>query len=195
MITKQLYNKTKTMKKINWFLMLMTTVALSFAACENPEGPGDKPGPEEPKAAFTVELTEVTYSSVAYTVTPSDLEAEYLCLLYDAETVEEFTQDKYLVATLYQELEAEARSMGMTLAEFLPTYTDKGILEDEFVGLASEADYYILVFGVDPANNYEACTDVVKTKFTTEAFEKLNVTFDIQTTVDGNSAEAEAAAS
>ena len=60
-------------------MMLMTTVALSFAACENPEGPGNKPGPEVPKAAFTVELTEVTYSSVAYTVTPSDLEAEYLC--------------------------------------------------------------------------------------------------------------------
>ena len=110
-------------------------------------------------------------------------------MLYDAETVEEFTQDKYLVATLYQELEAEARSMGMTLAEFLPTYTDTGILEDQFVGLASESDYYLIVFGVDPANNYEACTEVNKTKFTTEAFEKLNVTFEIETTVDGNSAE------
>ena len=175
------------MKKFNWLMMLMTALTLSFAACElTPEQPN---GPEEPKAAFTVEITEVTYSSVAYTVTPSDLNAEYLCLLYDAETVEEFTQDKYLVATLYQELEAEARSMGMTLAEFLPTYTDTGILEDQFVGLASEADYYLIVFGVDPANNYEACTEVNKTKFTTEAFEKLDVTFDIQTTVDGNTAE------
>ena len=178
------------MKKFNWLMMLMTALTLSFAACETPAPEPTPEEPEEPKGlTFNVELTEVTYSSVAYTVTPSDLEAEYLCLLYDAESVEEFTQDKYLVATLYQELEAEARSMGMTLAEFLPTYTDKGILEDQFVGLASEADYYLIVFGVDPANGYEACTEVNKTKFTTEAFEKLNVTFDIQTTVDGNTAE------
>ena len=175
------------MKKINWLMMLMAMVVMAFAACE--PTPAPEPEPEQPKGAFAVEITEVTYSSVSYTVTPSDLEAEYLCLLYDAETVEEFTQDKYLVATLYQELEAEARTMGMTLAEFLPTYTDKGILEDQFVGLAPESDYYLIVFGVDPAKNYEACTEVNKTKFTTVAFEKLDVTFDIQTTVDGNSAE------
>ena len=174
------------MKKINWLMMLMAMVVMAFAACEPTPAPEPEP---QPKGAFAVEITEVTYSSVSYTVTPSDLEAEYLCLLYDAETVEEFTQDKYLVATLYQELEAEARTMGMTLAEFLPTYTDKGILEDQFVGLAPESDYYLIVFGVDPAKNYEACTEVNKTKFTTVAFEKLDVTFDIQTTVDGNSAE------
>ena len=177
------------MKKINWLMMLMTAATLSFAACTEPTPEQPKPGPEEPKGPFKVELTEVTYSSVSYTVTPSDLEAEYLCMLYDAETVEEFTQDKYLVATLYQELEAEARSYGMTLAEFLPTYTEKGILEDEFVGLASEAEYYLIVFGVDPAKNYEACTELTKVKFTTEAFEKLNVTFEIETNVDGNTAE------
>ena len=177
------------MKKFNWLMMLLTAATLSFAACTEPT-PEQPEQPEEPKGlTFNVELTEITYSSVAYTVTPSDLEAEYLCLLYDAESVEEFTQDKYLVATLYQELEAEARSMGMTLAEFLPTYTDKGILEDKFVGLATESDYYLIVFGVDPANNYEACTEVNKTKFTTKAFEKLNVTFEIETTVDGNTAE------
>ena len=177
------------MKKINWLMMLLTAATLSFAACTEPT-PEQPNEPEQPEGlSFNVELTEVTYSSVAYTVTPSDLEAEYLCMLYDAETVEEFTQDKYLVATLYQELEAEARTMGMTLAEFLPTYTDKGILEDEFVGLASEAEYYLIVFGVDPAKNYEACTELNKTKFTTEAFEKLDVTFEIETTVDGNTAE------
>ena len=177
------------MKKINWLMMLMAMVVMAFAACEPTPTPEPEPEPEQPKGPFAVEITEITYSSVSYTVTPSDLEAEYLCLLYDAETVEEFTQDKYLVATLYQELEAEARTMGMTLAEFLPTYTDKGILEDKFVGLASESDYYLIVFGVDPAKGYEACTEVNKTKFTTEAFEKLNVTFDIETTVDGNTAE------
>ena len=173
--------------------MLLTAATLSFAACTKQdvkEPTPENPTPENPTGlTFEIELDEVTYSSVSYTITPSDLEAEYLCMLYDAETVEEFTQDKYLIATLYQELEAEARTMGMTLAEFLPEYTDKGILEDQFVGLAPESDYYILVFGVDPANNYEACTELTKEKFSTEAFEKLDVTFEIETTVDGNTAE------
>ena len=172
-------------------MMLLTAVTLSFAACTEPT-PEQKPEPEPPQPeglTFEVELGEVTYSSVDYTVTPSDLEAEYLCILYDAETVEEFTQDKYLVATLLQELEAEARTEGMTLVEFLADYTDKGILEDSYERLAPESDYYIIVFGVDPANNYEACSEVSKTKFTTLAFEKLDVTFEVETTVDGNTAE------
>ena len=174
------------MKKFNWLMMLLTAATLSFAACTEPT-PEQKPEPEG--LTFEVELGEVTYSSVSYTVTPSDLEAEYLCVLYDAETVEEFTQDKYLVATLLQELEAEARAEGYTLVEFLADYTDKGVLEDSYERLTPESDYYIIVFGVDPANNYEACSEVSKTKFTTLAFEKLDVTFQIETTVDGNSAE------
>lgn len=179
------------MKKFNWLMMLLTAVTLSFAACTEPT-PEQKPEPEPPQPeglTFEVELGEVTYSSVDYTVTPSDLEAEYLCILYDAETVEEFTQDKYLVATLLQELEAEARTEGMTLVEFLADYTDKGVLESSYERLAPESDYYIIVFGVDPANNYEACSEVNKTKFTTLAFEKLDVTFEVETTVDGNTAE------
>lgn len=181
------------MKRFNWLMMLLTAVTLSFAACTEPT-PEQKPEPEPPQPeglTFEVELGEVTYSSVDYTVTPSDLEAEYLCILYDAETVEEFTQDKYLVATLLQELEAEARTEGMTLVEFLADYTDKGVLEDSYTNLAPESDYYIIVFGVDPANNYEACSEVSKTKFTTLAFEKLDVTFEVETTVDGNTAEFE----
>ncbi len=178
------------MKKFNWLMMLMTTAMLSFVACTEPTPePEPKPEPKPEGLTFEVELGEVTYSSVDYTVTPSDLEAEYLCILYDAETVEEFTQDKYLVATLLQELEAEARTEGMTLVEFLVDYTDKGVLESSYTNLAPESDYYLIVFGVDPANNYEACSEVSKTKFTTAAAPTLDVTFTIETTVDGNTAE------
>ena len=178
------------MKKFNWLMMLLTAATLSFAACTEPT-PEQKPEPKPEGLTFEVELGEVTYSSVDYKVTPSDLEAEYLCILYDAETVEEFTQDKYLVATLLQELEAEARTEGMTLVEFLADYTDKGVLEGSYERLAPESDYYIIVFGVDPAKDYEACSEVSKTKFTTLAFEKLDVTFEVDTTVDGNTAEFE----
>ena len=177
-------------------MMLVATAALSFAACtkantEEPK-PGPEPGPEEPDVetlTFAVEVGEVTASSVSFTVTPSDLEAEYLCVLYDAETVEEFTKDEYLVATLYQELEAEARTSGKTLVEYMPEIVDKGVLEDTIKGLAPESNYYLVIFGVDAENNYEANTEVVKHAVATIEAPTLDVTFEIETTVDGNSAQ------
>ena len=179
------------MKKINFLMALMMAFTLSFVACEQPEEPG-KPEPAPgPKAAFEVKVGEVTSSSIAYTVTPADLEGEYLCVLYDAETVEEFTRDQFLVENLFMELTDEARNTGKTLTEYMPSIADKGAITDGlFEGLAPEADYYIITFGIklNDENEYESCTEVVKTKVTTLAGPTLDVTFEIETVVDGNSA-------
>ena len=184
------------MKRFNWFLMLMTAFTLSFVACTHPKDDGktpDNPTPPNPTPeglTFTVEVGEVTSSSVSYTVTPSDLNAEYLCVLYDAETVEEFTRDEFLVQTLYQELETEARSKGKTLEEYMPEVVDKGAITDgKFSNLIPESKYYIIVFGVDAAKDYEANTAVSKTEVTPAEFVGLDVTFEVNTTVDGNTAQ------
>ncbi len=172
-------------------MMLLATVALSFVACTEPEPEKPTPGPDPTPEGLTfdVKVGEVTSSSVAYTVTPSDLEAEYLCVLYDAATVEEFTRDEFLVQTLFQELEAEARTMGKTLEEYMPEVVDKGAITDgKFSNLFPESKYYIIVFGVDAAKGYEANTAVSKTEVTTEAFAGLDTTFEVNTTVDGNTA-------
>lgn len=176
-------------------MMLLATVALSFVACEDPQTepkPKPKPEPEQPtELTFEVEVGEVTHSSVAYKVTPSDLEADYLVVLYDVESADDFTKDEYLVATLLQELEADARSKGMTLKEYMPEIVDKGVLESKYERLAPESEYYIIVFGVDAAKDYELCSAVSKTKVTTLAAPKIDISFEINTTVDGNSAEYE----
>ena len=172
-------------------MMLLATVALSFVACTEPEPEKPTPGPDPTPEGLTfdVKVGEVTSSTVAYTVTPSDLEAEYLCVLYDAETVEEFTRDEFLVQTLFQELEAEARTVGKTLQEYMPEVVDKGAITDgKFSNLFPESKYYIIVFGVDAAKGYEANTAVSKTEVTTEAFAGLDTTFEVTTTVDGNTA-------
>ena len=120
------------MKKINFLMALMMAFTLSFVACTEPT-PEPTPGPEDPTPSvttFAVELGEVTSSSVAYTVTPSNLEAEYLCVLYDAETVEEYTRDEFLVQQLMMDLEEDARSKGKTLAEYMPEIVDKGAITD-----------------------------------------------------------------
>ena len=179
------------MKKINFLMALMMAFTLSFVACTEPT-PEPTPGPEDPTPSvttFAVELGEVTSSSVAYTVTPSNLEAEYLCVLYDAETVEEYTRDEFLVQQLMMDLEEDARSKGKTLAEYMPSIVDKGAITDGlYEGLAPESRYYIVIFGVDAANDYAANTAVSKTEVTTAAAATLDVTFEIETEVDGNTA-------
>ena len=178
------------MKKFNLFMALMVAM-LSFAACNNQtDEPKPTPTPTPEDVPFKVELGEITSSSVTYTVLPSDLEAEYLCVLYSAEIVEEYTKDEYLVETLYQELTEEARTMGMRLVEYMPLIVDKGIIENgTFSNLAPESDYYIIIFGVDAANSYRANTEIIKTKVTTTEIPTIDVSFEIDTTVDGNSAK------
>lgn len=138
---------------------------------------------------FEVTVGEITSSSIAYTVTPSDLKAEYLCILADAKTVESFTRDEFLVEAILEELKAEAGAQGKTLAEYMPEIVDKGAITDgKFSNLSPASKYYIILFGVDPANGYKANSDVVKKDVTTEEFQDLNITFEVETTVDGNSA-------
>ena len=176
------------MRKLTWMMAALMVSMLSFVACEKPT-PEPEPKPEPTGLTFDVQLGEVTSSSVAYSVTPSDLEAEYLCVLYDAETVEEFTRDEFLAESLFMELEAEARNTGKTLVEYMPSIVDKGVITDGmFQGLAPESRYYIVIFGVDAANEYERCSDIVKTEVTTAAGPSLDVTFEIDTVVDGNTA-------
>ena len=169
-------------------MMLMAAFTISFAACEKSPEPQPEPGPVQPEGlTFEIEIENVTKSSMTFSITPSDLEAEYLCMLYDAETVEDFTKDEYLVATLFQELTAEAASMGKTFSEYMPEFVDKGAIESAtFTNLAPQSDYYLLVFGVDAANNYQACTEVIKNKFTTLEAPMLECTFDVTTEVQLN---------
>ena len=176
------------MKKLNWLLMLLAVVAVSFASCE--KTPEQKPEPKPTGLTFDVQVEAVDSSSVDYIVVPSDLEAEYICVLYDAETVEGFMRDSFLVEQLMMDLEAEARATGKTLTEYMPAIVDKGIISDgKFKGLAPESRYYIIIFGVDAAKNYAVNSEISKTEVTTAAAPTLDVTFEIETKVDGNSAE------
>ena len=169
--------------------MLLAAVAVSFASCEPTPTPEPDPKPNG-ETTFNVQVGEITSSTVAYTVTPSNLEAEYLCVLYDAATVEEYTRDEFLVQSLLMDLESEARTVGKTLLEYMPSVVDCGVIEDGlYSNLRPESDYYIVVFGVDAADGYKANTAVSKTKVTTLEGPSLDVTFDIQTEVDGNSAK------
>ncbi|MBQ8493950.1 MAG: hypothetical protein IJ464_06700 [Alistipes sp.] len=178
------------MKRFNILMMLVAMMAITVASCtkENGETP-DTPTPPSNSLTFDVKVGEVGNSSIAYTVTPSDLEATYIIALYDVETANEFTRDTYLIAALLQELETEANSTGYTLAEYMPDFVDKGLVEGSFEQLAPGSDYYIIVFGVNPEDNYRATTELTKVKVSTPELELIDIEFDVKTSVVNNTAE------
>ena len=147
--------------------------------------PGDDPTPSVPQSDFEVEIGNVTRSTVTLSVKPSAEVGDYICVVEERSVVDEYTQDKFVVATVFQELAEEASSKGMTLAEYIPSVVDNGAIEDvTFSGLTLDTEYYILVFGVD--DKYEACTELTKVAFKTLAVEKSECSFDIATDVVDN---------
>ena len=100
--------------------------------------------------------------------------------------VDEFTQSKFVIATVFQELTEEASSKGLTLAEYMPSVVDNGAIENvTFSGLNFDTEYYVLVFGVD--DKCEASTELTKVAFKTLAVEKSDCTFEVATEVVNNS--------
>ena len=147
--------------------------------------PGDDPTPSVPQSDFEVEIGNVTRSTVTLSVKPSAEVGDYICVVEERSVVDEYTQDKFVVATVFQELAEEASSKGLTLAEYIPSVVDNGAIEDvTFSGLTLDTEYYILVFGVN--ESYEACTNLTKVAFKTLAVDKSECTFEIAADVVDN---------
>ncbi|MBQ2143444.1 MAG: hypothetical protein II204_09860 [Alistipes sp.] len=162
-----------------WAIVALMAVAV---ACGREVDP---PPPPTPIPDFRVEIDDVTRSTVTVSVAPSEKIADYICVVEERSVVDEFTQNKFVIATVFQELTEEASSKGLTLTEYMPTVVDNGVVEGAtFSGLSLDTEYYILVFGVD--EKYEACTELTKVVFKTLAVEKSDCTFDIATEVVDN---------
>ena len=162
-----------------WAVVALMAVAI---ACGSEVDP---PPPPTPIPDFRVSVDDVTRSTVTVSVAPSAEIGDYICVVEKRSVVDEFTQDKFVIATVFQELTDEASSKGLTLTEYMPSVVDNGAIEDvTFSGLDLDTEYYVLIFGVD--DNYEASTDLTKVAFKTLAVGKSECTFDIATDVVDN---------
>lgn len=180
------------MKKFNWLIALVSVFSLTFVACGGDDVDDSKkptPSPIEPVAqSFEIEPTEITHLSATLKITPAVDNADYLVVLYDAATFESI-KERYFVTTLFQELKAEAATIGMTLSEYLSDYVDQGVSTHTFSNLAENSDYYLVVFGVDTTGECKATTDLFKHKFTTAEAPVIGVTFDVAAEVNGTNAK------
>lgn len=167
-------------------ILFTAIVALSVSACVQKEPTTPKPPVDTPE--FKVEIEAITRSTVTLSVTPKEPDMEYLCLIYEKEFVEEFTRDEFLASSIYQEIEGEAYAKGKTLAEYMPTIVERGAMEGvRYSGMQLDSEYYVVLFGVDAANEYSRITDVVKVSFRTLAVEKSDLSFDVGCSVIDNS--------
>ena len=181
------------MKKLNWLIALVSVFSLSFVSCGGDDvdkpTPAPTPNPGETvELSFDIESDEITHLSASFIVTPSVDTEDYLCVLYDAETFESI-KERYFVSVLFQELKAEAATVGMTLSQYLEQYVDQGVSTPSYSNLAASSDYYLVVFGVDTTGECKATTDLFKHKFTTAEAPTVDVTFDVQVKTDGTNAK------
>ena len=152
------------MRKFYMMLAALMVAAITIVACEKTPEEKPKPTPPTPtELTFEVSVADVTRTSAIINVTPSDLEAEYFTVVYSAYTVEQYPTDAELIAKIYAEVFEYAQSQNKTFVEYMAEHTKHGKLENHEVGgLTQATNYYLLVFGVDAANEYTANTAVKK---------------------------------
>ena len=176
------------MRKFNWMMAALMVFALSFAACEK-DKPGtddsSKPQPPTPtELTFEISVADVTRTSAFINVTPSDLEADYLAVVYNAYSVEQYATDAELIAKIFADITSYAEGQNQTFVEYMAEHVKRGKLENHEVGgLTQATNYYLLVFGVDNANEYAASTAVKMAKFKTTEAQQSTCTFELKSSV------------
>ena len=78
------------MRKFNWLMTFAMLVAVAFASCTKDKSvtpepePGPEPGPTPELLTFEAEIVGVTRTTATFNVTPSNLEADYMAVIYSA---------------------------------------------------------------------------------------------------------------
>ena len=172
------------MRKFNFVMAAMMLLASVFVACNNDKVDDDVKKPSQPvDVTFTISDVEPSLTNVAYTVTPSAEDADYLVFVYDAQTVEQCDTDADIVAKLYADVEEYVASANITFNDYLAACVKRGTTTATIENLAYSTNYYLLVFAVDAGNNYAATTDVTKKRFKTLEPEVSSCTFEISSNV------------
>ena len=178
------------MKKLRSFL-LMALGAFAIVSCEDmqqttPPTPEPEPEPTPVIQNFEVTVDAVTKKTVTYSVTPSILDKEYVAVVTTAESIASL-EDEALVEFVYAEIKATAATQGLTFNEKMTAITVKGESKNVVVeGLAVGTEYAVVVFGVDPTNEWEMTTFPTVKEFQTEAVTPMNCTFNVVATVEQN---------
>ena len=178
------------MRKLYSMMAALMVAAITIVACEKTPEEKPKPVPPTPtELTFEISVADATRTSAFINVTPSDLEADYFTVIYNAYSVEQCATDAELVAKIYAEIGTYAETQSQTFVEYMAEHVKRGKLENHEVGgLTQATNYYLLVFGVDSTNDYAASTAVKMAKFKTAEPQQSACTFELKASVHLTSA-------
>ena len=151
-------------------MVAMMAITFTFVACEDKPEPQPEPVPPTPEElTFEVETVSVSKDDATFNITPSNLEADYLVVILDAKTVESYNSDAEVIVKIYNDVRSYAEANGTTFEAYLAEKVKRGALENHCIeNLNVGTKYYLLVFGVDAANNCATTSELYKHSFETE---------------------------
>lgn len=159
-----------------------STVSTNFTVTQ--VGDGGK------SCTFTIQVDEVTYNSVTYSVVPSDKNVRYMSMVVEKSYFDEFASDKDYFEDDMAFLREQAEEAGMTFDDFLKQVCLSGDkLGMNVPNLKSEKTYYAYAYGITESG--DLLTAIAKQDFTTDV-EPQTGDFILSVDVDGPMASIKA---
>lgn len=130
------------------FLRILVVAAMAMAVACQTDTPAPTPEPT-PEFTLNIEVTDITAYNAKLTITPSNDEEKYACVLISAEQ-QPVEVDDY-------------EQMQIIIAQFMPAVFT-GPLTQPLTPLMPETEYVVLAFGIDTATNLPT-TDLYEVRF------------------------------
>lgn len=135
---------------------------------------------------FTLDFTDVQYTSFSVSVKPLDQEMTYSILTTETDLFRSFVDDEAVIAYVTEEWTKNAADSEMTLEQYLATLLKQGDLSGSFSWRYPGTSYTVFIFGV--TTDLEVLTDVYSWEVTTVSPELLDIDYTITPEVNGANA-------
>jgi hypothetical protein len=151
------------MKKLLKLLLAMFAI-VGVACTPNNEGNGGENNDPTPALTFTIQLSDITASTVKMAVTPSNDTDTYFFDVVETSVLSHYSSPKAFVTDYISQLKAIYEEYGISLSDVLSQGPDSWEYEEG--QLESNTDYYAFAFGV-------TAEGVVSSEVTMESFKTL----------------------
>lgn len=140
--------------------------------------------PKTIPAVFDIRMELVTQTSAKYSVIPGDKDQTYLSMLVEKDYFDQYGSDEEYFQDDLEYIKAMAESFGVSTEEYLNSTLNRGdLLVKSMTGLIPGSSYYVYAYGLTAQG--ERTTDIYKVEFTTVSVPQIDMTFNVETSING----------
>lgn len=137
---------------------------------------------------FCLAIVDITPQSVTVHVNPADTDMRYVTMARLKSQIDAMGDDETVFQNDLAYFQAYSQVSSLPLEEVIKLFGAVGEKDVQLYGLEAGQEYCFYVYGVSP--DVERLTDICKMYFVTDEIEYVDVTFDIDITLDGFVADA-----